>query len=108
MATKLSEYNGQIVETIDCTPTWLAVLPGLLEVIENTKGEGRKIAREEIKTMAMAADRLNELFKSGLMYKMLSAFNQLPNKSFQHAGERVTTYELASELTEYINSVKVN
>lgn len=108
MATKLVEYNGQMVEAIDCTPTWLAVLPGLVEVIENTNGDGNKIAKQELKNMAKAADRLNELFTSGLLHKMLASFNELPNRGFQHEGNRLNTYKLASELTDFINSVKVD
>ena len=52
------------METIDLTPTWAAVLPALLAVIEDGTDEGRKMAREELARMAQAADKYNELMKA--------------------------------------------
>lgn len=52
------------METIDLTPTWSGILPGLLAVIENGTGEGRRLAREELARMAQAADKYNELAKA--------------------------------------------
>lgn len=45
--------------TIDLTPTWQGVLPILLAALENGTDEGNKIAREELRRMAEAADRFN-------------------------------------------------
>ena len=52
------------METIDLTPTWSGILPGLLAVIENGTGEGRQMARVELARMAQAADKYNELAKA--------------------------------------------
>ena len=50
--------------TIDVTPTWQAVLPILFAALEDGTDEGKKIAREELRRMAQAADRYNELSKA--------------------------------------------
>lgn len=47
------------VKTIDCTPTWAAVLPLLRAAIENGTPEGRRIAWGELSRMAEAADNWN-------------------------------------------------
>ena len=49
-----TEYRNPL--TIDLTPTWAGVLPILIAGIENGNAEGRKIAIEELKRMAGAAD----------------------------------------------------
>lgn len=46
----------KLVGTIDMTPTWEGLLPGLLLAIENGTAEGRRIAREELARMAQVAD----------------------------------------------------
>lgn len=56
-------YKGKMVGVIDCTPTWEAVLPSLLAVITDGNAEGQKIAKQELRRMAQAADRFNELGK---------------------------------------------
>ncbi|HVK79908.1 MAG TPA: hypothetical protein VM915_04785 [Verrucomicrobiae bacterium] len=45
--------------TIDITPTWADLLPALLAVIESGKFEGRKMAEQELRSMAEAADKWN-------------------------------------------------
>lgn len=47
------------VETIDMTPTWADVLPILILGLDSGNAEGRKVAREELKRMADAADKWN-------------------------------------------------
>jgi len=44
------------MKTVDITPTWEAILPALLAVIENGNFEGRKVALEELTRMAQLAD----------------------------------------------------
>lgn len=43
-------------ETIDCTPTWVAILPLLLHALENGTAEGQRTARAELVRMAAIAD----------------------------------------------------
>ena len=44
-------------ETIDCTPTWTASVPLLLQIMKNgSTAKCRKIAEEELFRMAAAAD----------------------------------------------------
>lgn len=47
------------VKTIDMTPTWEALLPGLLMAVENGTNQGRAIAMEELMRLARFADRVN-------------------------------------------------
>jgi hypothetical protein len=42
--------------TIDLTPTWQGVLPILIAALEDGTKEGKKLAREELRRMAKAAD----------------------------------------------------
>ena len=42
--------------TIDLTLTWQGVLPILIAALEDGTEEGKKIAREELRRMAKAAD----------------------------------------------------
>jgi hypothetical protein len=49
--------------TIDLTPTWAAILPALIAVIRDGTPDGQRLALEELRRMATAADRLNELAK---------------------------------------------
>jgi hypothetical protein len=46
-------------KTIDLTPTWTAVLPILFAALEDGTPEGKRMAREEIRQMARAADLYN-------------------------------------------------
>ena len=47
------------MRTIDLTPTWSGLLPALLAVIQDGKPEGQRLALEELRRMAKAADQLN-------------------------------------------------
>jgi len=51
------------MKKIDVTPTWSAVLPALLAVIQNGKPEAIEIAEAELKRMADAADKYNEMVR---------------------------------------------
>ena len=52
-----TDYYGNRVSVIDCTPTWEAVLPILLET------QRLESSRVELLSMARTADRYNELRK---------------------------------------------
>lgn len=52
-----------MAQYIDLTPTWEQILPALLAVIKDGSAEGRKIAAEELRRMAQAADKWNEAAK---------------------------------------------
>lgn len=55
-ATQQAAERAQ-VRTIDLTPTWSGILPGLLEVIENGDSfAARDTARAELRRMARLAD----------------------------------------------------
>jgi hypothetical protein len=56
-----TNYNGQEVETIDCTPTWEGVLPALLAVIQDGNAEGKRTAIAELRNMAKAADQFRKV-----------------------------------------------
>lgn len=51
-------------ERIDMTPTWSALLPAFVAVLEDGTQEGRRIARLELQRMAQAADYWNEHAKA--------------------------------------------
>jgi hypothetical protein len=51
------------VIVIDCIPTWEGILPYLLAVLEDGTTEGKKLAKEELKRMAKAADSFNKSTK---------------------------------------------
>jgi len=58
------EDDGGIVETggvktIDLTPTWAGILPGLIAALQDGTATGQKIAREELAKMARLADERN-------------------------------------------------
>lgn len=49
------------LKTIDMTPTWLGVLPGLLAAVANGETvEARRMAEQELRRMASLADRYVE------------------------------------------------
>lgn len=53
-----------VVEYIDLTPTWQAMLPVYINILENGNNEGKRVAREELARMAKAADAYNESKKT--------------------------------------------
>lgn len=44
------------IQTINLTPTWEGILPGLLAALTDGGPEGQQIAREELTRMAKIAD----------------------------------------------------
>lgn len=59
----MSDKNKVPAGVIDCTPTWQGSLPYLFVVLEDGTPEGKRLAKEELKKMATAADAYNELLK---------------------------------------------
>jgi hypothetical protein len=59
----------KVVETLDLTPSWVAVLSMMLAVLDNKKAsaEGRKGALDTLKQMAQVADQTLNLHKKGLV-----------------------------------------
>lgn len=55
----MNEYKTAIKEVIDCTPTWEGITAVLFIVLEEGTEEGKRIAREELVSMAKVADRYN-------------------------------------------------
>jgi len=48
--------NEQQPQTIDCTPSWAGILNWYITVLQDGNAEGQKIAKEELRRMAAAAD----------------------------------------------------
>jgi len=81
-------YNGQVVETIDVTPTWSGLLPMLLELYGQAycKRKNQFTVRQdtvdtikelgaEFKNMAQAADKWNEHCKAEQARHEQDAYN---------------------------------
>ncbi len=51
---------AKAIKTINLTPTWSGIMPGIIQVLENGSEEGRKIAREELMSLAKQVDELNK------------------------------------------------
>ncbi len=47
------------VETIDLTPTWEGIMPGLIACLQDGTGEGQRMAREELMRLARIVDAAN-------------------------------------------------
>lgn len=45
--------------TIDITPTWSALMPAFIAVLQNGKGDGPRIAAEELTRLAASVDAMN-------------------------------------------------
>ena len=57
---------GTQIKTIDCTPTWEALLPTLLEVIEYSSNyESKAAIKRELTRMAKIADKYVQAIKDG-------------------------------------------
>lgn len=54
------------IETIDLTPSWEGILPGLLAAYASGGFEARKIAEEEMSRMARIADAYVAKCKAGV------------------------------------------
>jgi hypothetical protein len=54
-----------MAETIDCTPSWEAIVPLLVHIIRNGDYESRWNAEDEMKRMARAADEAVRMQKVG-------------------------------------------
>jgi len=55
------------MKTIDVTPTWSGIMPILVELANNAETvESRRVAMDELRTMASLADKYNELVKAAI------------------------------------------
>lgn len=68
-------------KTIDLTPSWEATAEILILVLDNGTEEGKRLAKEEIRNMAKAADRALALAKeyNGLLVKVKEQGEQILN-----------------------------
>ena len=59
-----NEKIAKLVKTIDCTPTWAALVPVLIVGLLDGSPTAQQIAREELQRMASIADRYVEMQKA--------------------------------------------
>jgi hypothetical protein len=55
--------NG--IKTMDCTPTWEALLPAIISLIESGGPNAKQVAKEELQKMARTADEYVKSLKGG-------------------------------------------
>lgn len=106
------------METIDCTPTWSAIVGLLITVLEHGNEEGKKQAREELKRMAEIADRFVELEKKAeiptvptnrqlAIHWWLGLATSLKHKlTMEHMGERHPESLTGREIESIYDKVK--
>ncbi len=58
-----NEKIKKLVRTIDCTPTWSALVPMLIAGLIDGSPTSQQIAREELQRMASLADRYVDMQK---------------------------------------------
>lgn len=51
-------------KTIDLTPTWVGVMPGIIAALRDGSETGQKIAREELMVLAAQVDLVNLRLKN--------------------------------------------
>ena len=57
--------TNEILEVIDCTPTWEQILPAMLLIMRDSTSKKDKLAViDDFKKMAQAADKWNEHVKA--------------------------------------------
>ena len=106
MTTRIRLNLGQApraeAQTIDATPTWAAILPALLAVLENGTAEGRAMAREELARMARAADLAGEC-RAALIdgAAMLSAYSEGRTHNESRGQARATIREMRAALARF-------
>ncbi len=47
------------MDSINLTPTWSAIMPALLDIVENGTAKGKKEARAELQDLAKKVDAAN-------------------------------------------------
>jgi hypothetical protein len=52
------------IDYVDCTPTWSAIMPSLLYLVESGTDSQKKVARDEIFRLAKAFDDSRENIKN--------------------------------------------
>ncbi|NIO82542.1 MAG: hypothetical protein GTN53_18290 [Candidatus Aminicenantes bacterium] len=48
------------MKTINLTPTWEGIMPGLIEVLQNGTEEGKELAKAELMDLARKVDEINK------------------------------------------------
>jgi hypothetical protein len=46
-------------KTINLTPTWTAIMPGIIRVLEQGTNKGKELARAELMDLARKVDKIN-------------------------------------------------
>lgn len=96
--------------TLDLTPTWAGILNGLVALIENGNAEGRRQATIELRRMAQAADKYNELTNAMQELKNITeACDQVNDDSYlftvtANDGEVILAAVKAQEVIDYCNT----
>ena len=58
--------KGALLKTIDLTPTWEGILPGLIQALLDTEDwDSRRVIMEELQRMARSADQAVAQAKGG-------------------------------------------
>ena len=101
-------------KTIDCTPSWSAMVSVILALLQDGNEEGKKVAKEQMKHMAVVADMwvtIQPKFPNGfeewhethfVVTQYITETTDIPNTMAAKAMETSGTgglYELAEELT---------
>jgi hypothetical protein len=64
--------NSENKKMIDLTPSWTAFMPGLCAVLEYGDAEGKRMAREELMSLARAVDTMNSRAKEAASHESTS------------------------------------
>lgn len=59
----MSVTEKTLIGTVDLTPSWEEILPGLLAVLQDGNSLGRNLAKVQLYRMAKVADQYVELTK---------------------------------------------
>lgn len=103
------------METMDLTPTWAGLLPGLIAQLDNGTVKSRKTAEAELRKMAGLADRLVAAVKDGtLTASGVKPFSVAVDSEDYNEGEWIDTLivlarderEARDEATDYVATVR--
>jgi hypothetical protein len=70
-------------KTISIAPSWLGMLPALIAIIEHGTSAGRATALQQLRSMATAADRYNQLVSFGDPVRMAAYGGVTPEQDVQ-------------------------
>ena len=60
---KEKEEKKELIESIDCTPTWISLLPIFNDFIDNGNSEQKQLLKDELKKLCNIADQYNKITK---------------------------------------------